>query len=308
MDKPLTRKQIFHLFEKRQISREKALQLISKLQNQKQRPETSQKKSEGTTTGWQDIAIIGIAGRFPMSDNVAQFWENLKAGRDCISEVPKTRWDMDKYYDPDPKAKDKSCSKWGGFVSDVDRFDSLFFAISPKEAEVMDPQQRLFLQEAWNAFEDAGYANHDLSNKKCGVYVGCIIGDYRQKLNTSQGFGGSNFLIGNIPSLLPARISYFLNLKGPSLNIDTACSSALVATHIACEAIHSGTCEMALVGGVALINSPGYFIGASQAGILSPDGQCRAFDENANGFVNGEAVGAMVIKPASAAIRDGDQI
>ncbi|HEV2963363.1 MAG TPA: polyketide synthase, partial [Candidatus Angelobacter sp.] len=173
-----------------------------------------------------DIAVIGMSGRFPDAADVEEFWSNLTTGRDSVREVPKSRWDTDKYYDPNPAAPGKTYSKWAGLLEDIEYFDPLFFNISPLEAEFMDPQQRLFLQEAWRAFEDAGYAPSALSGTQCGVFVGVSSGDY-QSLLTEAGIDGDAYmLLGNAIAILAGRIGYVLNLKGPSVAIDTASSSS----------------------------------------------------------------------------------
>ncbi|PXX69495.1 Acyl transferase domain-containing protein [Pseudomonas sp. LAMO17WK12:I10] len=258
--------------------------------------------------GAMDIAIIGMSGRFPGADSTSSFWDNLKAGRNSVAEIPASRWDSRGYFDPDRSARDKSYSKWAGLVDDIKGFDADFFNISPREALLMDPQQRLFFQEAWGAIEDAGYAPGSWSNSKCGVFVGCVTGDYLTHLRQQQMPADAYSLTGNASSILAARLSYFLNLKGPAVAVDTACSSSLVSVHMACESLLSGTCDVALAGGVMLYNTPELFVLASQLGMLSPDGLCKTFDERANGIVISEAVGVVVLKPLAAAERDGDII
>ncbi|MGY2288359.1 SDR family NAD(P)-dependent oxidoreductase [Pseudomonas sp. SDO528_S397] len=258
--------------------------------------------------GATDIAIIGMSGRFPGADNTAQFWDNLKAGRNSVGEIPASRWGHQDYFDPDRNARNKSYSKWAGLVDDIKGFDADFFNISPREALLMDPQQRLFFQEAWGAIEDAGYAPGSWSNSKCGVFVGCVTGDYLTHLRQQHMPADAYSLTGNTSSILAARLSYFLNLKGPAVAVDTACSSSLVSVHMACESLLSGTCEVALAGGVMLYNTPELFVLASQLGMLSPDGLCKTFDERANGIVISESVGVVVLKPLAAAERDGDTI
>ncbi|MEN5090691.1 SDR family NAD(P)-dependent oxidoreductase [Pseudomonas protegens] len=255
-----------------------------------------------------DIAIIGMSGRFPGADSTARFWDNLKAGHNSVTEIPLSRWGSHDYFDPERSASNKSYSKWAGLVDDIKGFDADFFNISPREALLMDPQQRLFFQEAWGAIEDAGYAPGSWSDSKCGVFVGCVSGDYLQHLREQQMPADAYSLTGNASSILAARLSYFLNLKGPAVAVDTACSSSLVSVHMACESLISGTCEVALAGGVMLYNTPEMFVLASQLGMLSPDGVCKTFDERANGIVISEAVGAVVLKPLAAAERDGDTV
>lgn len=252
------------------------------------------------------IAIIGMAGQFPKSPVLTTFWQNLAEGIDCITEVPEQRWPLDAFYDPDPEAPGKTMCRWLGSLEDVDKFDPLFFNISPAEAEMMDPQQRLFLQSCWSAIENASINPRQLAGSSCGVYVGCGTGDY------GQGIGekalGAHGLIGGTPSILAARISYFLDLKGPCLAIDTACSSSLVAIAEACNNLQLGNCDIALAGGVNVLATPCLHISSSKAGMLSPDGRCFTFDNRANGFVPGEAVGVVLLKPLADAQRDQDKI
>ena len=250
-----------------------------------------------------DIAIIGISGRFPGAENIDEFWDNLAAGKDCIQSIPSDRWDFDEMLNPFVQS-----NKWGGFLSNPDQFDPQFFNISNREAELMDPQQRLFLQEAWHAFEDAGYTKNRLAEKKCAVFIGCSNGDYVRKVQSNLENIGAFAFTGNTASILPARISYFLNLKGPSVTVDTACSSSLVAIYLACESIWLGTSPIALAGGVMVMTTPEFYISAGSSHMLSPDGKCKTFDERADGFVPGEGVGVVVLKSYTAAVKDGDRI
>ncbi|MBD3314912.1 MAG: SDR family NAD(P)-dependent oxidoreductase, partial [Chitinivibrionales bacterium] len=277
----------------------------SKVPARAERPNTGQSISASQPTF--DIAIIGMSGRFPGAENIDEFWTNLQEGCNAITVVPENRWDPDRYYDPDPTVPNKTTSKWGGFLRDIDRFDAEFFGISGREAFFSDPQQRIFLEESWKALEDAGYAIPAMSNKKCGVFVGVSAGDYQTRM-FGRPLDDAHFFWGNASSILAARISYFLNLKGPSIAVDTACSSSLTALHYACRSLLAGECETALCGGVHLITSPNFHILAGKAGMLSPDGKCSVFDKSANGFVPGEAVGAVVLKPLSTAQRDRDYI
>ena len=255
-----------------------------------------------------DIAIVGMSGRFPQADDLEAFWQNLRAGKDSITECPSYRWDVNRYYDPDPKVPGKTYSKWGGFLNDIDKFDPLFFNISPSEAEMMDPQQRLFLEEAWRSLEDAGYTPDALSGKKCGVFVGAGDGDYADLIKDSGGEVNSYLLSGKSSSILAARIAFLLNLKGSNMAIDTACSSSLLAVHEACKSILYGENEMALAGGVYIATTPEMHIMTSKAGMLSKEGKCKTFDNNADGFVPGEGVGVVVLKPLQKAIADKDHI
>lgn len=254
------------------------------------------------------IAIIGMSGRFPGASNIEEFWDNLANGKDSITEVPGDRWDINAYYDPNPQHLDKTYCKKGGFLTDIDKFDALFFKLSGREAELTDPQQRLFLEEAWKALEDAGYANASISNTKCGVFVGADPGDYRMKMREAGVPSEPQSFWGNAGSLIAARISYFLNLKGPSITVDTACSSSLVAIHLACQSILQGESDMAIAGGVYVGITPNFHVVASNARMLAPDGKCKTFDRKADGFVPGEGVGAVILKPLAAACQDGDHI
>jgi acyl transferase domain-containing protein/SAM-dependent methyltransferase/acyl carrier protein len=252
------------------------------------------------------IAVIGMAGRFPDANDINEFWDNLASAKDSVREI--TRWNLDQFYDPDPRTPGKSPSKWGGFLAGIERFDPLFFNISPKEAELMDPQQRLFLEESWKALEDAGYSGRSLEGKKCGVFIGFSASDYEDILQDSGVAPDAYVFTGNSESILSARISYFLNLKGPAITVNTACSSSLTAIHLACESIRARTCDMAIAGGVQVMNTPDLYIKTGRAGMLSPAGKCKAFDNRADGFVPGEGVGIVVLKPLDTAVQERDHI
>ncbi|MBE4751860.1 SDR family NAD(P)-dependent oxidoreductase [Corallococcus sp. ZKHCc1 1396] len=264
--------------------------------------------AQAPASGPLTVAIIGMSGRFPGARNLDEFWDNLREGRNAIGEPPTGRWDVERFYGGAERRSQKPFSPRAGFLDDVESFDPIFFGISPKEAEMMDPQQRLFLQEAWRALEDAGYPSRVLSEKRCGVYAGCNAGDYTLTLRQNGVMDEPYSLMGNSGSILPARISYLLNLKGPSIALDTACSSSLVALHLACEAIRNGSLEMALAGGVTVMTTPEFALLAHEAGMLSSTRQCRTFDNSADGFVPAEGVGVVVLKELNAALRDGDVI
>ncbi|HWU90435.1 MAG TPA: SDR family NAD(P)-dependent oxidoreductase, partial [Kofleriaceae bacterium] len=254
----------------------------------------------------EPIAIVGMSGRYPGARDLATYWQNLAEGKNCVEPIPASRWSIEDYYDPEPGKPGKTYCKWLGRLDDVECFDSLFFNISPAEAQTMDPQQRLFLEESYKAFQNAGYTAQRLNSRKCGVYLGIIHGDYGLLLQQSrQGLGDAT---GNSAAIAAARIAYYLNLKGPAISIDTACSGSLVATHLACQALRAGEIEMALVGGVTLYLAPQSYIGMCAAGMLSPDGRCKTFDNSADGFVPGEGVGTLVLKRLRDAEADGDLI
>ena len=255
-----------------------------------------------------DIAIIGMACRLPGAETYAQYWDNLCKGLSSVREVPPNRWDAAAFYSADPREKNKSISKWGGFVDGVEYFDADFFGVSAREAEVMDPQQRLMLEQAWACMEDAGYDPKAFSGSRTGVYIGVFTFDYRDRLGRLLDSIEGHVSTGTHTALIPNRISYFLNLHGPSMPIDTACSSSLVALHKAAHAIRRGECDQALVGGVSVRCSPTHFISFSKTGMLSPDGSCKTFDERANGYVRGEGAAMVLLKPLDQAIRDGDRV
>jgi acyl transferase domain-containing protein/acyl carrier protein len=253
------------------------------------------------------IAIIGMSGRYPQANSLQEYWDNLVEGRNSIVEVPPSRWDANRYYDPAPAKKDKANSKWLGALDDIDCFDPLFFRISPQEANYIDPHHRLFLQESYKAFEDAGYSSNALSNKKCGVYLGISANEYALLLSKNRMLGGAP-VTSNHPAIAAARIAYYLNLKGPAISVDTACSSSLVAIHLACQGLLSREIDMALAGGVTLWLTPESYLSMSQAGMLSAVGQCKAFDDTADGIVVGDGVGALVLKRLKDAEADNDFI
>ncbi|HIJ54486.1 MAG TPA: SDR family NAD(P)-dependent oxidoreductase, partial [Deltaproteobacteria bacterium] len=260
------------------------------------------------TAGEMPIAVIGMSAVMPGSENPEKFWQHLTAGDDLINEVPADRWDWKSLYGDPATEPNKTRAKWGGFIADVDRFDPLFFGISPKEAELMDPQQRLFLETVWKTIEDAGYRAADVAGTDTGLFVGVAANDYAELLGRCASEIEAHTSTGMSHSMLPNRISYLLDLHGPSEPIDTACSSSLVAIHRAVEAIRSGTCEMAIAGGVNVILTPTATISFDKAGMLSPDGRCKTFDKRADGYVRGEGVGAVMLKPMDRAVADGDWI
>ncbi len=263
------------------------------------------------------IAVVGMGCRFPGSANSPEkFWNNLINGVDAITEIPEDRWNMDYFFGGEKIHPSKSRSKWGGFVDGIRDFDAKFFGISSKEAECMDPQQRMLLETAWHALEDAGVQldnQHFSSQSKShsiGVYVGA--GNYEFALGqyslVEPAKTNPYSATGSVLSLLSNRISHFLNLTGPSMTVDTACSASLHAMHLACQAIWNNECEMALAGGVNCLIYPSGFISFSNFGGLAADGKCKAFDALADGFVKSEGAGMILLKPLSKAIQDKDRI
>ncbi|WP_309304407.1 SDR family NAD(P)-dependent oxidoreductase [Brevibacillus laterosporus] len=246
----------------------------------------------------EPIAIIGMSGRFAKSNTVDELWEHLANGEDLIEEV--TRWDLSSV----SNRATPYCNH-GSFIDNIDQFDPLFFNISGFEATYMDPQQRIFLEESWKALEDAGYAGDGINGRLCGVYVGYNIGDYVHLIGDDS---PAQAMWGNAPSIIPARIAYYLNLQGPAVTVDTACSSSLVAIHLACQSLWTRETEMALAGGVFIQSTPAFYINSNRAGMLSPTGRCHTFDNRADGFVPGEGAGVVVLKRLKDAIADGDHI
>ena len=258
-----------------------------------------------------NIAIIGLGCRFPKAKNPQAYWQLVSNGVDAVSEIPSDRWDVDELYDPQPATPGKMNTRWGGFLSEVDQFDPLFFNISPREAERIDPQQRLFLEVAWEALENAAIATDKLAGSLTGVFAAMAVVNYDQLLYKNvadltqvSAYDG----IGTTLSLASSRLSYLLDLKGPSLAVETACSSSLVAVHLACQSLRSQETNLCIVGGVNLILTPELNIVFSQAKMMSPDGRCKTFDADANGYVRGEGCGVVILKRLSDAIKDGDDI
>jgi acyl transferase domain-containing protein/NADPH:quinone reductase-like Zn-dependent oxidoreductase/thioesterase domain-containing protein/acyl carrier protein len=259
----------------------------------------------------EPLAIIGIGCRFPGgADSPETFWKMLCAGTDAISEIPPDRWNIAAYYDPVPGRAGKSISKWGGFIRNIDKFDPGFFGISAREADCIDPQQRLLLEASWEAFEDGGQTLEKIRGSRTGVFAGISTTDYAMLQNAGGGRNEADVYsaTGSTFSIAANRISYCFDLRGPSMAMDTACSSALTACHVACQSIWSGDCKMAVVAGVNAILKQDNYVAFSRMSMLSPDGRCKAFDASANGFVRGEGVGAIILKPLSAAQADGDKI
>jgi acyl transferase domain-containing protein/SAM-dependent methyltransferase len=255
--------------------------------------------------GDEPIAVIGLAGRYPQARDLNEFWENLCAGKDCIEEIPAQRWDHSRWYSPERGADGRAYCKWGSFLADVDKFDPLFFGITPREAEMMDPQERLFLETAWHTFEDAGYTRRVLGGEAVGVYVGVMWSQY-QLWGWEQTLLGNTLAPNSFSASIANRVSYVFDLKGPSLALDTMCSSSLTALDLACEALRRGACSMALVGGVNLALHPSKYLFLSRGNFASTDGRCRSFGEGGDGYVPGEGVGAALLKPLSRALADGD--
>ena len=259
----------------------------------------------------EPIAIVGIGCRFPGgARDASKLWQLMHDGVDTIRPVPRDRFDADALYDPDPDAAGKILNRCGSFLDDIDCFDSELFGISPLEAESMDPQQRILLEVAWEALEDAGLDPLGLQGSRTGVYVGMMYQDHlaRQLREFGREKIGAYLGTGSTFSAAAGRVSYALGLQGPSLAVDTACSSSLVSVHLACQSLRGGECDLALAGGVNVILVPEPTINLSRARMLSPTGRCRTFDSAADGYTRGEGCGLVVLKRLSAALADGDRI
>lgn len=254
------------------------------------------------------VAVIGMHGRFPQAYDARDFWTNLYEGRNAFGLVPKERWDWEKLFGSSANESESTTINCAAFMPHVDRFDSRFFGIMPREAEAMDPQQRLFMQTAYAALEDAGYAPGSLAGTNTGVFVGIGNADYPGMMRQDGAAFDIYRATGLALTCIPNRVSFFLNVHGPSEAIDTACSGSLVAMHRAIQSMQLGECGMAIAGGVNLLAGPDLFIAFDKAGMLSKSARCRTFDAGANGYVRGEGVAALVLKPLDQAEQDGDYI
>ena len=256
----------------------------------------------------EPIAVIGLGCRFPGADGPDAFWQLLRDGVDAITEVPSDRWDVEALYNEIPATPGKMNTRWGGFLKEVDRFDPHFFGISPREAARMDPQQRLLLEVSWEALEHAGQVPDELSGSQTGVFVGISSYDYSRLQFSDPARIDAYAGTGNAHSIAANRLSYVLDLRGPSIAVDTACSSSLVAVHLAMRSLRNGESDLALAGGVNLILSPELTVSFSQARMMAPDGRCKTFDSRADGYVRGEGCGMVVLKRLTDALREGDGI
>ncbi len=259
--------------------------------------------------GRDPVAVIGIACRFPGAITDAQgFWQFLTEGGDAIREIPGDRFDLGRYFDPNPATPGKVMTRWGGYLECIDSFDAGFFGISPREAERLDPQQRALLEIAWEAFEDGGQDLARLDGCRCGVFVGQWLSDFESRLFNDP--EGVDFLMttGSGRYASSGRVSYALGLRGPSITIDSACSSSLVAVHLAVQSIRTGESELALAGGVNVILQPHVTVAYSQSRMMAPDGRCKFGDASGDGYVRSEGAGLVLLKPLARAVADGDRI
>ncbi len=263
--------------------------------------------AEGSTPTGRAVAVAGMACRLPGAGSVGAFWDLLLGNTDAISEIPRDRFDIDDYYSPEPAAG-RTISRHGGFLADVRGFDAEFFGISPREARAMDPQQRLLLEVAWEALEDAGIRPSELAGRRVGVFVGQATAEYGKASRSAGNHDVRHAAGGELRAVTSGRLSYALDLRGPSIVVDTACSSSLVAVHNARQALLAGECDVAIAAGVNVILLPDDAIAYSQAAMLAPDGRCKFGSVNANGFVRSEGVGAVVLERHADALARGDQV
>ncbi|MGW6455147.1 SDR family NAD(P)-dependent oxidoreductase [Streptomyces sp. NPDC055078] len=249
------------------------------------------------------LAVIGMAGRYPGAPTTAEFWDLLRAGRSGVGPVPPSRWDVASLYAP-RAASGKSISKWGGFLSGIEDFDAAYFGIAREDAVHLEPLTRLFLECAEETFADAGYARDELAGRRIGVFVGAGTSTYGTRIPEPARATAS----GLNQNFIGAQLSHVYDLRGPNLVVDTACSSSLTGLYLAQQALQQGECEMALAGGGDLLLDEMPYLRLSAARALSPDGTCHVFDAGANGFVPGEGVGAVLLKPLDRALADGDRV
>ncbi|MGB7605432.1 MAG: amino acid adenylation domain-containing protein [Lutisporaceae bacterium] len=268
------------------------------------------KNEEIEIVSTKDIAIIGIAIQAPMADNTDEFWYNLTNGIESITNFPENRGrDMDSYIKCMGINGGKVNYNLGGYLREIDKFDNKFFRISPKEASLMDPNHRLFLETTWKAIEDAGYSEDKIKGSRTGVYLGFnadTIFSYKRMISELEEESGEMAITGNLTSVISGRVSYLLDLKGPSLAVDTACSSSLVTLHIACRGIRNGDCDMAIAGSVKTNILP--LERKQKLGVESWDSRTKAFDDDSEGTGMGEAVAVVLLKPLNKAIEDKDNI
>ncbi|MCZ7416224.1 MULTISPECIES: type I polyketide synthase [unclassified Streptomyces] len=261
----------------------------------------------GATGGPEPVAVVGIGCRLPGGvDDPGGFWKLLDGRTDATGEIPADRWDADALHGEN--APGTVVTTRGAFLDAVDGFDHTFFRVSPREARSMDPQQRVLMEVAWEALEDAGVPVPGLRGGRTGVFVGLNTTDYQQLVTRQQTDIDLYYGTGNSFSGAAGRLSYFLGTRGPSMAVDTACSSSLTAVHLACQSLRAGESDIAIAAGANVMSTPTVFLAMSAAGALAPDGRCKTFDDSADGYGRGEGAGAVILKPLSRALADGDRV
>ncbi len=256
----------------------------------------------------EPLAIVGMSCRFPGAPDPEAYWKLLVNGTDAVTEVPPERFDIGEFFDTDSNAAGATCSRSGGFLPQVDRFDAEFFGLSKREADIADPQQRLLLEVTCEAFERAGFTRDELRGTETGVFTGITGSDYGRLSTRSLPRLDAYHVTGNSLNAAAGRVAYQYGLQGPAMAVDTACSSSLAAVHLACQSLRARECDLAVAGGVNLALLPDGFIALAKAGVLSPDGRCRAFDAAAGGMGRAEGCGVILLKRVSDAIQAGDEI
>ncbi|HMG20645.1 MAG TPA: type I polyketide synthase, partial [Kofleriaceae bacterium] len=257
----------------------------------------------------EPIAIVGLGCRYPGGvEDAESFWRLLEDGVDAVTEVPADRWDVGAWYDADPEAAGKMTTRWGGFLSGLDRFDPGFFGISPREAVGIDPRLRLLLETTWEALEGAGISADQLDGSDTGVFMGLVGGEYQARASGDVSSIDVHDTLGSFAPSMVQRISYWLGLKGPNMPVETACSSSLVAVHLACQALRTGECQLALAGGANVLLDPEGFVAQSRMRVLSPTGRCRTFSADADGIARSEGAGVVVLERLSDARRNGHRV
>ncbi len=262
-------------------------------------------------TSREPIAIIGMGCRYPGGvRNPNEFWNLLSSGQDILSDIPGTRWNVDEYYDPEITVPGKVYVRQGYFLDDIDKFDPQFFGLSPREAESLDPQQRLVMEVSWETLEHAGIPPTSLKGEKTGVFIGQYWDDYSsQRIYSADNREIDRYAqLSALRGLTAGRICHVLDSRGPAIQLDTACSSSSLAVHLACQSLRNGESNLALAGGVSLVLAPEHLIGICQMTALSPDGRCKTFDSSANGFGQGEGCGIIALKRLSDAQSNGDTV
>jgi polyketide synthase 5 len=285
------------------------LSIVQANDDRAQDPHSSRSLVVMNKTPATPIAVIGMACRLPGGiESPDQLWEALLHGDDLFTEIPPDRWDADEYYDPEPGVPGRSVSRWGAFMDDVSGFDAEFFGINEQEATAIDPQHRLLLETSWEAMEHAGLGPNTVADSLTGVFIGLTHFDYQLVAADSDAMEGPYGFTGSSFSMASGRIAHALGVHGPAVTVDSACSSSLLAVHMAARSLHDGESDLALAGGAFVMLEPRTFAAGSVQGMLSPTGRCRAFDVAADGFVSGEACAVVLLKRLPDALRDGDRI